>query len=235
MTSPASGPRRTWYPGQQAFARCLELRRIGPRKDRHPMLPLFLAHASPSVLYRQVGARLRYGQPNTPRGSSTSDDHSMTEARPPSPSGARSPKRCSSEIGAEGLQPGAKLPTEAQLAARFDVNRHTSAAPSTRSSAPAWSGSSRAAARSSPRTCSTTPSRPHAVLRVDPQAKPRAFRPGLQRPGSAGHTARWRPGSASSRGPRSRSTNGSAWRTACRSGSRAITLPPPACPESSPP
>ncbi len=30
-----------------------------------------------------------------------------------------------SEIGPGGLQPGARLPTEAQLSARFDVNRHT--------------------------------------------------------------------------------------------------------------
>lgn len=29
------------------------------------------------------------------------------------------------EIGPRGLPPGARLPTEAQLAARFDVNRHT--------------------------------------------------------------------------------------------------------------
>ncbi len=31
----------------------------------------------------------------------------------------------SAEIGPAGLQPGARLPTEAQLAARFQVNRHT--------------------------------------------------------------------------------------------------------------
>jgi GntR family phosphonate transport system transcriptional regulator len=31
----------------------------------------------------------------------------------------------SAEISAAGLQPGVKLPTEAQLAERFDVNRHT--------------------------------------------------------------------------------------------------------------
>ncbi len=31
----------------------------------------------------------------------------------------------SAEIEAEGLKPGARLPTEALLAARFDVNRHT--------------------------------------------------------------------------------------------------------------
>lgn len=31
----------------------------------------------------------------------------------------------SSEIGPGGLAPGARLPTEAQLAARFEVNRHT--------------------------------------------------------------------------------------------------------------
>jgi GntR family transcriptional regulator, phosphonate transport system regulatory protein len=89
------------------------------------MLPLFLAHASPSVLYRQVVPDSDTVNRNTPRGSSTSDDHSMTEARPAVPLWRKISQTLSSEIGAEGLQPGAKLPTEAQLAARFDVNRHT--------------------------------------------------------------------------------------------------------------
>lgn len=34
-------------------------------------------------------------------------------------------KTLSAEIGPSGLKPGARLPTEAQLAARFSVNRHT--------------------------------------------------------------------------------------------------------------
>ena len=49
----------------------------------------------------------------------------MTQARPVVPLWRKISQTLVSEIGAEGLQPGAKLPTEAQLAARFDVNRHT--------------------------------------------------------------------------------------------------------------
>src|SRR5881227_3477935 len=49
----------------------------------------------------------------------------MTEGRPAVPLWRRISQTLLAEIGGEGLQPGAKLPTEAQLAARFDVNRHT--------------------------------------------------------------------------------------------------------------
>ncbi len=45
--------------------------------------------------------------------------------RPPPPLWRRIAQTLSAEIGPAGLQPGARLPTEAQLAARFDVNRHT--------------------------------------------------------------------------------------------------------------
>jgi GntR family phosphonate transport system transcriptional regulator len=48
----------------------------------------------------------------------------VTEARPV-PLWRKISQTLVSEIGVTGLQPGAKLPTEAQLAARFDVNRHT--------------------------------------------------------------------------------------------------------------
>lgn len=49
----------------------------------------------------------------------------MTEARPSLPLWRRIAQTLSADISAQGLQPGARLPTEAQLAARFDVNRHT--------------------------------------------------------------------------------------------------------------
>lgn len=49
----------------------------------------------------------------------------MTEARSSVPLWRKISHILSAEIGVEGLQPGAKLPTEAELSARFDVNRHT--------------------------------------------------------------------------------------------------------------
>ncbi|HYZ64558.1 MAG TPA: phosphonate metabolism transcriptional regulator PhnF [Acetobacteraceae bacterium] len=49
----------------------------------------------------------------------------MTELRAGPPLWRRIAQTLTAEIGAEGLPPGAKLPTEAQLASRFDVNRHT--------------------------------------------------------------------------------------------------------------
>ena len=45
--------------------------------------------------------------------------------RPPPPLWRRIAQTLSAEIGPAGLHPGARLPTEAQLAARFEVNRHT--------------------------------------------------------------------------------------------------------------
>jgi GntR family phosphonate transport system transcriptional regulator len=45
--------------------------------------------------------------------------------RPAPPLWRRIAHALSAEIGPTGLQPGARLPTEAQLAARFEVNRHT--------------------------------------------------------------------------------------------------------------
>jgi GntR family phosphonate transport system transcriptional regulator len=53
------------------------------------------------------------------------DEGSMTAARSPIPLWRKIAQTLSAEIGADRLQPGAKLPTEAQLAQRFDVNRHT--------------------------------------------------------------------------------------------------------------
>ncbi len=49
----------------------------------------------------------------------------MTETRPKLPLWRRIAQTLTAEIGVQGMQPGARLPTEAQLAARFDVNRHT--------------------------------------------------------------------------------------------------------------
>ena len=49
----------------------------------------------------------------------------MTEARPPPPLWRRIAHTLAAEIGPGGMAPGARLPTEAQLATRFDVNRHT--------------------------------------------------------------------------------------------------------------
>jgi GntR family phosphonate transport system transcriptional regulator len=48
----------------------------------------------------------------------------MTEARPAVPLWRKISQTLSAEIGADRMQPGARLPTEAQLASRFDVNRH---------------------------------------------------------------------------------------------------------------
>lgn len=45
--------------------------------------------------------------------------------RPPPPLWRQIATTLATEIGAAGPQPGARLPTEAQLAARFAVNRHT--------------------------------------------------------------------------------------------------------------
>lgn len=45
--------------------------------------------------------------------------------RPSPPLWRRIAHTLSSEIGPNGLQPGTRLPTEAQLSARFGVNRHT--------------------------------------------------------------------------------------------------------------
>ena len=77
------------------------------------------------MLYRQVTPESDTVNPSRPRGALESDDVSMTDARPVLPLWRRISQTLLSEIGAEGLQPGAKLPTEAQLAARFGVNRHT--------------------------------------------------------------------------------------------------------------
>ena len=49
----------------------------------------------------------------------------MTDAAPAAPVWRRIAQSLASEIGASGLQPGARLPTEAELSARFGVNRHT--------------------------------------------------------------------------------------------------------------
>ena len=50
----------------------------------------------------------------------------MTEARTAEqPLWRQIARTLSAEIGPSGLKPGARLPTEAQLAARFAVNRHT--------------------------------------------------------------------------------------------------------------
>ena len=49
----------------------------------------------------------------------------MTDASPAVPQWRRIAQSIGSEIGSRGLQPGARLPTEAELAARFGVNRHT--------------------------------------------------------------------------------------------------------------
>ncbi len=49
----------------------------------------------------------------------------MIESRAAVPLWRSIAQRLSSEIGPGGLRPGARLPTEAQLAARFEVNRHT--------------------------------------------------------------------------------------------------------------
>ncbi|MBV8915900.1 MAG: phosphonate metabolism transcriptional regulator PhnF [Acetobacteraceae bacterium] len=49
----------------------------------------------------------------------------MTGARLSVPLWRKISQTLSAEIGNDGLRPGARLPTEAQLAARFDVNRHT--------------------------------------------------------------------------------------------------------------
>lgn len=49
----------------------------------------------------------------------------MTEPRRGQPLWRRIAHTLSAEIGQQGLPPGARLPTEAQLSARFDVNRHT--------------------------------------------------------------------------------------------------------------
>ena len=49
----------------------------------------------------------------------------MTSTEPALPLWRRIAQALSSEIGPSGLQPGARLPTEAQLAQRFGVNRHT--------------------------------------------------------------------------------------------------------------
>ncbi len=46
-------------------------------------------------------------------------------AKPPPPLWRRIAQALSADIGPGGLPPGARLPTEAQLAARFGVNRHT--------------------------------------------------------------------------------------------------------------
>lgn len=45
--------------------------------------------------------------------------------RPAAPLWRRIAQTLTNEIGPGGLQPGARLPTEAQLSARFGVNRHT--------------------------------------------------------------------------------------------------------------
>ncbi len=49
----------------------------------------------------------------------------MTDAPPPAPVWRQIAQSLASEIGAPGLQSGARLPTEAELSARFGVNRHT--------------------------------------------------------------------------------------------------------------
>jgi GntR family phosphonate transport system transcriptional regulator len=55
------------------------------------------------------------------------DEDSMTGVAPgrTPPLWRRIAQALSAEIGPGGLQPGARLPTEAQLTARFGVNRHT--------------------------------------------------------------------------------------------------------------
>jgi len=49
----------------------------------------------------------------------------MTEARPPPPLWRRIAHTLTAEIGPGGMKPGTRLPTEAALASRFGVNRHT--------------------------------------------------------------------------------------------------------------
>lgn len=55
----------------------------------------------------------------------TEPSHPGAAQRPAPPLWRRISHAVSAEIGGGGLQPGARLPTEAQLAARFGVNRHT--------------------------------------------------------------------------------------------------------------
>lgn len=52
-------------------------------------------------------------------------DNPPAEAAAPGPIWRQIVKALSAEIGPAGLKPGARLPTEAQLATRFAVNRHT--------------------------------------------------------------------------------------------------------------
>ncbi len=64
-------------------------------------------------------------EPPHPDASPGAPPDARPDARPAPPLWQQIARSLSSEIGPAGLQPGARLPTEAQLAARFAVNRHT--------------------------------------------------------------------------------------------------------------
>src|SRR5439155_18899780 len=103
-----------------------EFVRGGAAEDGHPALPLRLSHVTNSFqLSRQLVTLRPKVKAKTAGEEWGHGEVSMTEARPAAPLWRKIAQTLSAEIVAQDMQPGAKLPTEAQLATRFDVNRHT--------------------------------------------------------------------------------------------------------------